>query len=555
MTTPIASPFSSYGVTYKALRTFNAIPTVLRVRASAGHRVMLEEGALHQIEEFVATTLDELDLPVTPHLELQAVENQPPPASTFDVHFEGKRVTLWGGERRNAQTLATEVSESLLCAREAFVTDAVVRQLWDDWFPTRRAFCDQPQFLATLRELIVLLVRHGIRVKRAQPAIAQWLPGNMSPQLAHETFEKVFDECETAGLWTLVSPEIHRLFVNNTDAVTAFQTLADHIVEALFYELGIAFSLEAPQEDAKLSDSWFRVRLNDLSWPPLKALQSNEILVNQSVAGLQSPLTGVETVNPATGAENAIVNKDVAGICKDLGLTTWGPEEHMALAALRIARRYAALLLTDKQRAVSMSMLEKAFPNLVGATSARFDGDLITRVLRLLLDEGISINDLRGVFEGLVSINGVTTAASESIVFVPHSALVCPVSPGRDAEQLDAADYADCVRVARARYISHKYARGGRTIFVYLLDPEIEKRLRDPAPLTEDERVKLLDAIADEILDRSSTFGDPLMLTTHDVRRRLRCEIAGDFPHISVLSYQELVSTSSLHPLARISYA
>ncbi len=127
-------------------------------------------------------------------------------------------------------------------------------------------------------------------------------------------------------------------------------------------------------------------------------------------------------------------------------------------------------------------------------------------MLRELLDEGISIRDLRGMLESLLSINGTTDVDfGRFIVFAPRTENLCLADSSRGLDGLSPADYSNFVRTTLKKYISHKFTKGGATLIVYLLDPEKERRIRNTValPLTDDEKTRLMEAIIDTPTARS----------------------------------------------------
>jgi type III secretory pathway component EscV len=180
----------------------------------------------------------------------------------------------------------------------------------------------------------------------------------------------------------------------------------------------------------------------------------------------------------------------------------------------------------------------------------------LTSVFRELLREQISIRDLRTVLETVVSVSRTTDAdLNKYIVFSPATEGFCHVTEWwRGVESLDYFDYACCVRTALKRYISHKYTRGGKTLVVFLVDPEIERTIRSGVdePLGSRKQSEILQAVSNELDNLPPTSLVPVILTTGDVRRPLRELIADDFPNVAVLSYQELDPDMNIQPIARI---
>jgi len=96
---------------------------------------------------------------------------------------------------------------------------------------------------------------------------------------------------------------------------------------------------------------------------------------------------------------------------------------------------------------------------------------------------------------------------------------------------------------------------GGNTLVVYLMDPQIEERIRDmDKPLEDEDHEKLLNAVSSEVESIPPTAQYPVILTTLEVRKKLRNLIKEKFPQVAVLSYQELSLDMNIQPIARITW-
>ena len=329
--------------------------------------------------------------------------------------------------------------------------------------------------------------------------------------------------------------------------------------DGLFYELGIILPEVKLAPDTQLDPAIFQIEIDGMELGPFQGLQQDRFLVNGTVDRVKLlGLKGREAVNPANGSPCAIVrNKDGArDRCIEAGLTTWGPAGYIILCLSVEIRRRAAMFLTRSTVQYNLAMLDAAFPDLVRTAEARFGSERLTHILKTLLEEEITIRDLRTILEGLLSINGVSDVdVNRYIVFSAGPGMLCFSQRSRSLEAMDTNEYSDCVRVSLKRYITHKYSRGNNTMIVYLVDPELEQRLREieERELSETERGKIIKSVSDELGD-SDPFGPhPAILTTIDVRRRFRESLGNDFPYLVVLCYQELSPDVNIQPIARIS--
>jgi type III secretion protein V len=117
------------------------------------------------------------------------------------------------------------------------------------------------------------------------------------------------------------------------------------------------------------------------------------------------------------------------------------------------------------------------------------------------------------------------------------------------------------VRAAMKRYISFRYTSGRDTLYVYLLDPEIEDIISSAVRRTSTGAFLSLDPNrAHDILDARWEIArrDPgaqktVVVTDMELRRFVRKMVELGFPELAVLSYQELAPDLNVQPISRIS--
>ncbi|MGO9833192.1 MAG: FHIPEP family type III secretion protein [Polyangiaceae bacterium] len=158
---------------------------------------------------------------------------------------------------------------------------------------------------------------------------------------------------------------------------------------------------------------------------------------------------------------------------------------------------------------------------------------LLTDVLRRLVDEGLSVRDLRGVLEGLSTI-----AATEK----------------------DALNLAEHARSQMRRAITYRLTAGLEQLEVVLLDPILEDTVRRAITRTAAGSFLTLppqaarDVLASvkRAIDSVPPRDEPLVILTQpDIRRFVRKLIESDMPNVSVVSFADLLPEVSLKPAAR----
>jgi type III secretion protein V len=204
-----------------------------------------------------------------------------------------------------------------------------------------------------------------------------------------------------------------------------------------------------------------------------------------------------------------------------------------------------------------LARLHGVFPDLVIATMSKITLPQLTRILRDLLSEELSIRDLRSILERVLSYDYVVTEPGKYIVFDDR----LPLS--EQPPEWPEGSLSQHVRNGLKRYITHKFTRGQSTLIVYLLDPEIEKQIlahvsyergsKRGRALTPEMLDNIRAAVRAEIRSTRVTSIPPVILTISEIRSCMRQLIASEFPNLFVVSYEELSTDSNIQPIARIS--
>jgi len=163
---------------------------------------------------------------------------------------------------------------------------------------------------------------------------------------------------------------------------------------------------------------------------------------------------------------------------------------------------------------------------------------LLTDVLRRLLEERVSIRDLRAILEALASL-----AATEK----------------------DPLTLTELVRAQLRRALTFKLTRGATQLGVVLVDPTIEDTIRRAIQRTPAGAfLTLPPAAARDVIaalrragSEATTQGAaaPVFLTQPDIRRFMRKLLETEVPDATVVSFAELLPEVTLRPVARANLA
>lgn len=199
-----------------------------------------------------------------------------------------------------------------------------------------------------------------------------------------------------------------------------------------------------------------------------------------------------------------------------------------------VLKRYAGDFLGLQETRFLMEEFEKSSPEIVREVMRILPSQKITEVFQRLVQEGISIRNLKAILQALIEWGQ------------------------REKEPVLLADY---VRTTMKRYISYKFSGGQNILAAYLLDPQIEDTIRKSIRQTsagsylalEPSMAKrILNGIKQEVGDISQLTQKPVLLTSMDIRRYVRKLIELDLYELPVLSHQELTEEITIQPLGRI---
>jgi hypothetical protein len=499
------------------------------------------------IGTFADGLLADLQLPAA--VDVQVAQGQA--GRRVGLRLDGApfRVPLDLGRASDQDALVLALCRAIHANRLQLATNRVMQALWEN---AGHASPPPEEFIRLVRRL----VKHHVAVTRLGSGLSEW--HMLDPDRA---FEEAF--AGIGGVITLeMSPAQYTRIMQRDGAQRApveqgeqgeAQTFLQRLrmmSDGLFYELGGLFAPCHVRPVDDIAGQKARVCINDARCYDIPVIGPEELLVNAT--GDRLVLLGVagrEARNPANGEECAIVPASARHACEDAGLTTWDEADCIVLATSSVLRRNASSLLPLDVVEYSLNTLSEAFP----AITRRLPVERVARVLRFLLDEEISIRNLRGILETLLLPLPVSNADFGTYIAFAGGNFRPPVAWVDATVERDTVMLGEAVRADMRRYISHKYTRGANTLIVYLLDRDIEFRLRQDRPLSDAERAEFIGAVEMEVGSLPPTSQNPVILTTNEVRARTRREVEREFPYLAVLSYQELSPDMNIQPIARIS--
>jgi type III secretion protein V len=218
------------------------------------------------------------------------------------------------------------------------------------------------------------------------------------------------------------------------------------------------------------------------------------------------------------------------------GAVSGGTEEAAAQigeAVLALLRRHGHELFSIEEAQNLLDALERTHPALVHEVVPKLISPvLLTDVLRRLVEEGISLRNLRDILGALAEW---APQERDPVVLTEH------------------------VRGALRRTITYRHAGDGGVLAAYLLDPMIEDTVREAIQKTatgsylalEPQLSRDIIAAVGRAIGPAGANG-AVLVTGAEIRRYVRRLVELDHPDLAVLSFQELSPEAQIRPIARI---
>ena len=340
----------------------------------------------------------------------------------------------------------------------------------------------------------------------------------------------------TVPMAIVVSKGLNQLIDKGTPQGRAFRNEIPKLRSALYYDLGVMVPYCYIGGDAPLGENEYYIAVKEVP-VGYGSIRPDCVYVNDSAENIEVfGLKGENVLNPADLKPGSWVPAEQRGLAETAGLKVWEPAEVIILHLSRVMKKYAHDFLGIQEAQGYLDFIQQGMPKLVEevipnvVTIHQF-----TDVLQRLVQEGISIRDTKSILDALSEWGRIE---KDTVMLTEH------------------------VRATMRRYISFRYTSGRNTLFVHLLDPEIEDVIRSAvrrtstgAFLSLDPTIAndILEAIRGEIANLPPTAQEPVVVTDMDLRRFVRKMVEIEFPNLPVVSYQELTPELNVQPIGRIS--
>lgn len=304
--------------------------------------------------------------------------------------------------------------------------------------------------------------------------------------------------------------------------------------QALYQDIGIRYpGIHVRTDSPSLEGNDYMILLNEVPYV-LGKIPPNHVLTNEVEENLSRYNLPFITYKNAAGLPSTWVSTDALTILEKAAIKYWSPLEVIILHLSYFFHRNSQEFLGIQEVRSMIEFMERSFPDLVKEVTRLIPLQKLTEIFKRLVQEQISIKDLRTILE---SLSEWAQTEKDTVLLTEY------------------------VRSSLKLYISFKFSQGQSAISVYLLDPEIEEMIRGAIKQTSAGSYLALDPDSVNLILKSMRMTitptppggqPPVLLTAIDVRRYVRKLIETEFPDIAVISYQEVLPEIRIQPLGRI---
>ena len=305
--------------------------------------------------------------------------------------------------------------------------------------------------------------------------------------------------------------------------------------DALYLETGVRFpGVRVRPHQKTLPTAVFVIRVFDV--PTLKeSIPEGKCLAIAPPERMRK--LGVEATavaHPVSKAKISMISERESSVVEASGVTIWRGPGIVALYAASILREKIKDFIGVQEVSDIVERLEKAYPALVKEVIPKVATvPQLVGVLKRLVDEGVSIRNLRAIVEAL----GEYGERNGDAVFLTEKA-----------------------RSALGAQLAYEACGMDKHLPALLLDPVMEETIASSIVHNQNGQILAIDpAIAHEFVVTIAKALQPVVaqgkrpviLTQSEVRRFVRKVIEFDLPNVLVLSFDELPVDLTVQPVGR----
>lgn len=303
---------------------------------------------------------------------------------------------------------------------------------------------------------------------------------------------------------------------------------------ALYLDLGVPFPGIHLRYNGRDEGGSYRILLQEV---PMSegCLRGGYLYVRESADNLRAfGLADDPVEQPVDRREAFWVPETDKERLQVIGCSHMDPAQLLSYHISLVLKRYASEFIGIQEVRSLLTQMEGEYGEIVREVQRVMTPQRIAEVLQRLVQEEISVRNLKAIFQGLIE-------------WAP-----------KEKDTLLLTEY---VRLSLKRYISHKHSAGQNVLVAYLLEPSLEETIRKAVRQTSAGSFlalepatakKIVEKIRERVGDVAQRDRMPVLLTSMDVRRYVRKLIEIELPDLAVLSHQELSDDINIQPLGRI---
>jgi type III secretion protein V len=302
-------------------------------------------------------------------------------------------------------------------------------------------------------------------------------------------------------------------------SLTELEREIDYARENLYYETGVMFPLAFVRFGLDVESGRYRVYVFEVP--------SGEGPLDADRLYLDAPPNAAVELGLEPQQGDAVIGSQPAWWvpAADLprlraaGLHALNAQQLVVRHFSEVMRRHAHQFLGVQEVNYLISKMSADYPDLVKEMLRVVPLQKVTDILRRLVQEGVSVRNLRDIFESLAEWGQ------------------------REKDVVLLAEYA---RMGLKRHLSNRHAGASRQLRAILVGPDVEEKFRQSIRVTNAGSYLALDTdIAARLLDRlraavRAAATPAVLLASMDIRRYVRSLIENELYELPVLSYQEL---------------
>ena len=303
---------------------------------------------------------------------------------------------------------------------------------------------------------------------------------------------------------------------------------------ALYFDLGVPFPGINIRPNPGLPELSYVLNVNEIPMSRGK-LEKGMVLARDTSENLS--MLGVEFrlgERFLPDVEPLWVPESKAASLERVGISIMNHARILAYHLSLLLARHASSFLGMQESKYLLDKMEERAPDLVREATRLLPTQRIAEIFQRLVQEQISIRDLRSILEALIEW-----------------------SP----KEKDTVMLTEYVRSALKRQISYMYSKGQNMLPAILLDPSVEETIRKAIRQTSagaflaldpDTTQRFLRAVTESAGKYTANTQKPVLMASMDIRRYVRRLIEGEHYGLPVVSYQEVTPEISIQPVSRI---